>query len=188
MIYIISGISRSGKTLLARQLLAEYTLPYLSTDAVMMGFMLGLPETGVHDKLWPSDIAKRIWPFLRGVMETLIHEGTDFVLEGEAFTPELCRPFVDKYPNQVRVVFLGYPSATLNQKREEILRFPNGEHDWLLQQSDMEIDTHITNMIAYSNTIQASCDKHGFPFIDVTTDFITSLALAKRLLLQTKEL
>ena len=37
MIYLIGGASRSGKTSLVLRLLEEKSIPYLSTDVLMMG-------------------------------------------------------------------------------------------------------------------------------------------------------
>ncbi len=57
MIYIISGASRSGKTLIAEKMVKQYGIPYVSLDWLVMGFTNGIPEYGIHDKLWPNEIS-----------------------------------------------------------------------------------------------------------------------------------
>ncbi|NHF57860.1 hypothetical protein FK220_000805 [Flavobacteriaceae bacterium TP-CH-4] len=57
MLYIISGSSRSGKTLMAKKILAEKGVSYLLLDWLVMGFTNGIPEYGIHDRLFPDEIA-----------------------------------------------------------------------------------------------------------------------------------
>ena len=42
MLYILSGTSRSGKTMVAREFLKKTGIPYMSVDAIMMGFTNGI--------------------------------------------------------------------------------------------------------------------------------------------------
>ncbi|MEM8507081.1 MAG: hypothetical protein AAF717_04590 [Bacteroidota bacterium] len=72
MLYLIGGASRTVKTLMAKQLSSQMGIPYLSLDWIMMGFKNGIPEYGVHDKLFPNDIAKRLWPFYKAMFESMI--------------------------------------------------------------------------------------------------------------------
>ena len=69
MLYLVSGTSRSGKTLIAKKLLADKQIPYLSLDWLMMGFNDGIPEYGIHHLLWPNEIAEKMWPFLQGMID-----------------------------------------------------------------------------------------------------------------------
>ncbi|WP_299114037.1 hypothetical protein [uncultured Winogradskyella sp.] len=68
MLYIIGGTSRSGKTILAERLSVEMKTPYLSLDWIMIGFRNGIPEYGIHDKLFPDEIAERLWSFLKAIL------------------------------------------------------------------------------------------------------------------------
>ncbi|MHC5182780.1 MAG: hypothetical protein ACYSPI_00655, partial [Planctomycetota bacterium] len=49
MLYLVSGTSRSGKTLIAEKLMEEKQIPYMSLDWLMMGFTNGMPQLGIHD-------------------------------------------------------------------------------------------------------------------------------------------
>lgn len=102
MLYLISGTSRSGKSLIARKLMKEYQIPYLSSDWLMMGFNDGIPEYGIHHLLWPNEIAKKIWPFLSGMIDNMIYDGMDYVIEGEAMLPELVAPLIEKYQGKLK--------------------------------------------------------------------------------------
>ena len=71
MIYLISGTSRSGKTLVAKKIMQQYQIPYLSLDWLVMGFTKGIPEYGINDKLWPNEIAEKFWAFLKAMLENM---------------------------------------------------------------------------------------------------------------------
>ena len=44
MLFFIGGAARTGKGILARRLLVEQRLPYLSLDVLKMGLTRGVPE------------------------------------------------------------------------------------------------------------------------------------------------
>jgi hypothetical protein len=48
MIYFVAGAARAGKTYMARQLMAELSIPLLELDYLKMGFANGLPDFGIH--------------------------------------------------------------------------------------------------------------------------------------------
>ena len=91
MLFLVSGTSRSGKTLIARKILADKKIPYLSLDWLMMGFNDGIPEYGIHHLLWPNEIAEKMEPFLRGMIDNMLVDGMDYVIEGEAMLPQVKR-------------------------------------------------------------------------------------------------
>lgn len=174
MLYIISGASRSGKTKVAKELSKRYNLPYLSTDYLMMGFMNGVPEMGIHDKLWPNEIAQKMWRFLEPFMETIIYSQEDYVLEGEAFLPELLKDFIDKYPTQVKVCFMGYHSISVLEKMNYIKTYAS-KNDWLANLPNHEIVSHIENMIQYSKQIEEMALKNNLTYIDTSEYFINGI-------------
>ena len=89
MLYLVSGTSRSGKTIIAKKLLRQKQIPYMSLDWLMMGFTNGMPEYGIHDKLFPDEIAKKSWSFFKAMCESMLWLEVDYVIEGEAILPEL---------------------------------------------------------------------------------------------------
>ncbi|WP_445385870.1 hypothetical protein ACT6NV_03420 [Robiginitalea sp. IMCC44478] len=171
MLYIISGASRSGKTLIAKKLLAKKGFTYLSLDWLVMGFTNGIPQYGIHDKLMPDEIAKRAWPFLKAMMESMIYVGTDCVIEGEALLPELMVELRDRYPDELKMCFLGYTEIAIAKKVRELKSYKPKGNDWLLEKPDHYITDHVQNMIGFSNQIKKSCREHSIPYIDTSLDF-----------------
>ena len=178
MLFLVSGTSRSGKTLVARKILVDKKIPYLSLDWLMMGFNNGIPEYGIHHLLWPNEIAERMEPFLRGVIDTMLVDGMDYVIEGEAMRPRWVAELIEKHPDDVRAVFVGYIDIDVEDKVALVKEHTSGETDWLTSESDAYIRDHIGNMIAYSKTIKTECEQHGLSYIDTSDDFSRAIAAA----------
>jgi hypothetical protein len=183
MLFLVSGTSRSGKTLIAKKLLAEKQIPYLSLDWLMMGFNDGIPEYGVHHLLWPNEIAEKMAPFLLGMIDCMLIDGMDYVIEGEAMLPQLVAELVEKHPDKIRVVFVGYTDINVEDKVALVKKHSDGGNDWLTNESDEYIRDHIKNMIAYSKTIKNGCEKHGLSYFDTSEDFLGAIEAATDFLL-----
>ena len=175
MLYILSGTSRSGKTLVAREFLKKTGIPYMSVDAIMMGFTNGIPDYGIHDRLWPNEIAEKMWPFFKAMCDNMIWQEVDYLLEGEAFLPHLLCELLDGNTDRVQVAFMGYADADLQEKVKEVKRHSSGVGDWLIDEPNDYIESHIKNMIDYSAMIKAECVKCRMPYFDMSDNFERSI-------------
>jgi len=171
MLYIISGASRSGKTIIAKQIAIQKGIPYLSLDWIMMGFTNGIPEYGIHDTLFPDEIAQRLWGFLKAMFESMIYVDTDCIIEGEAILPELIIELCKQHPNKLTICFLGYTNISIDRKVTEIRAFSSEKNDWLVDKSDAYIIDHIKNMMAHSKKIKESCQKNNIRYFDTSKNF-----------------
>ena len=178
MLYLVSGASRSGKTHIARKILADKQVPYLSLDWLMMGFNDGIPEYGIHHLLWPDEIGRRMWPFLRGMIDCMLVDGMDYVIEGEAMLPRLVAERVEQHPGKIKAAFLGYTDIDAEDKVALVRKYGGGENDWLTGKPDEYIRDHIGNMIGYSRMIRKECEKHGVPYFDTSEDFQRAIGAA----------
>ena len=174
----MSGTSRSGKTLIAKKILAEKQIPYLSLDWLMMGFNDGIPEYGIHHLLWPNEIAEKMEPFLRGVIDNMLFDGMDYVIEGEAMRPQWVAELIEEHPAEIRAVFVGYTDIDVEDKVALVKKHADGENDWLTSESDEYIRDHISNMISYSKRIKSECERHGLSYVDTSEDFSGAIAAA----------
>ena len=178
MLLLVSGTSRSGKTLVAKKILADKQIPYLSLDWLMMGFNDGMPEYGIHHLLWPNEIAEKMGPFFLGMIDSMLVDGMDYVVEGEAMLPQLVSGLVEKYPDRIKVVFVGYAEIDVQDKVALVKKHSDGENDWLTSESDEYITDHIENMIAYSKMIKDECEEHGLSYFDTSEDFLGAIEAA----------
>ena len=182
MLFLVSGASRSGKTLIARKLLADKQIPYLSLDWLMMGFDGGIPEYGIHHLLWPNEIAEKMGPFLLGMIDSMLVDGMDYVIEGEAMLPQWVAHLIEKNPDRIKAVFLGYTEILVEDKIALVQKHADGENDWLTNESDEYIRDHIENMIAYSKMIKDGCEEHGLSYVDTSRDFLQAIEAATNFL------
>ena len=178
MLFLVGGTSRSGKTLIAKKLLAEKRIPYLSLDWLMMGFNDGMPEQGIHHLLWPNEIAEKMQPFLHGVIDCLLVDGMDYVIEGEAMLPQSVAKLIEENPGKIKAVFVGYTEIDVADKVALVKKHGDGDNDWLTKESDEYIRDHIANMIAYSKMIKNGCKEHGLTYIDTSEDFAAAIEAA----------
>ena len=175
MLYILSGTSRSGKTIVAKEFLKRTGIPYMSVDAIMMGFTNGIPEYGIHDRLWPDEIAKKMWSFYKAMCENMIWSQTNYDLEGEAFLPKLVCELLESHPDKVKAAFMGYAEVDLAKKIKEVKDHSSGIGDWLIDEPEDYIASHIKNMIDYSAMIKSECYQHQLPYFDTSNDFNDSI-------------
>lgn len=171
MIYLISGASRSGKSKIANRLHQETGISYLPLDSVMMAFMHGVKEIEIHDKLWPHEIAEKLWGFLEAFIYNLNYNEVDFIIEGEAMLPSLLSTLNQDILPFIKVVFIGYDQANLDQKVVDCKTFSSGSKDWLMNESETNIFNHIENMIAYSKDIKRECLKYHMSYFDTSLNF-----------------
>ena len=182
MLFLVSGTSRSGKTLIAKKILADKQIPYLSLDWLMMGFNDGIPEHGIHHLLWPNEIAEKMEPFFLGMIDCMLVDGMDYVIEGEAMLPRLVAKLVEKHPDKIRVVFVGYTDIDVKDKVALVKKHGGGENDWLTKKSDEYISDHVGNMIAYSKMIKDGCEENGLSYFDTSDDFLGAIEAATEFL------
>jgi hypothetical protein len=183
MLYLIGGTSRSGKSIISRKLLTEKGIPYFPLDSVVMGFTNGMPELGIHDKLFPDEIARRTWKFVKALCENLIYLGNDYGAEGEALLPEKARELANEHGDKIKACFLGYCETTPEQKVREIKTYKGDPDDWLVKESDAYIQDHVTNMIEYSKFIREECKTYQLHYFDVSRDFNLAVDKAFRYLI-----
>lgn len=175
MIYIISGASRSGKSLITKILFKKLSIPYLSIDFLMMGFMHGIPSFGINDKMWAHEIGEKLWPILNGMIETMIYNNQDYIFEGEAFIPKYIAELENKFPGKIKACFLGYTKINMHEKIMHVKKYPNHDHDWLVNLEESQIEEHIKNMQWYSQKIEKECLENKIEYFDSSIGFEGSM-------------
>ena len=112
------------------------------------------------------------------MIDSMLVEGMDYVIEGEAMLPEWVADTIEKHPGKVRAVFVGYTEIDVKDKVALVKKYSDGESDWLTNESDDYIEDHIRNMIGYSNVIKKGCEDHGLPYFDTSDDFSGAIEAA----------
>ncbi len=178
MLFLVSGASRAGKTIIAKKIAAQKGISYFSIDWLVMGFTNGIPEYGIHDLLFPDEIAERSWSFLKAMFESMIWSDVNYIIEGEAILPELIIELLKKHPNELKICFVGFTDVNLDEKVKDVKKFSDGKTDWLHDKPDEYIRDHVKNMIAHSIKIKKSCKKHTLTYFDTSKNFMNTIEQA----------
>lgn len=171
MLYLIGGTSRAGKSILARNILKKYNIPFFSLDWAMMGFTIGIPDYGIHDKLFMDEIGEKMWSFTKAMCKTIIESCTDYVIEGEAMLPVHMRELDDLYPGMVNACCVGYGDIDLEKKVSDVKTYNDKESDWLVSLGEELIRDHIKNMKIYSIKVKKWCEENGVKYFDTSYNF-----------------
>ena len=148
-----------------------------------MGFTNGMPQCGIHDKLFPDEIAQRMREFFEAMCNSMLWTEVDHVIEGEAILPESARSLQDRNPGKVKACFLGYADIDVDEKVREVNAHGEPTGDWLMNESQEGIHRHIENMVGYSRKVRQQCANCNVSYFDTSSDFLKTLDQATQYLL-----
>ena len=174
MLLFIGGAARTGKGLLARRLLREQQISFLSLDALKMGLARGVPEYGIDPDAGAMVVAEKLWPLVREMSRNLMREGVDFALEGELL-PKHVAALRREYPAHIKACFLGYATISPAQKLHDIRTYGGHPNDWPITYTDADLLDIIIREIAFSQMLIDSCATHGLPYFDLSHAFTPTL-------------
>ena len=120
MIFLITGATHTGKTLLAQKLLEKYGYPYLSMDHVKMGLIRSGKTT-----LTPYDdeqMTGYLWPVIREIIKTAVENGQNLIVEGCYVPADWEKDFSEPYRGQIRFVCLIFTEAYIRLHYDTIMR------------------------------------------------------------------
>jgi len=168
MIYIIAGIAKSGKTTIAKEFTKRYHIPYFSTDYIMMMLYRGNPELGIDHQASDTNVSRQIQPYIYGMIQTMVENKVDYVIEGVHFNPDFSNQLLREFPNDIRIVYLGYKDTSSNLKLIELNKYKNTlENVWYSSFSNEEMIELISYMIHESLKTYNSCMSFGLEYIEV---------------------
>lgn len=119
MIFLITGASHTGKTLLAQRLLETYKYPYLSIDHLKMGLI----RSG-NTALTPADdeaLTGYLWPIVREIVKTAVENRQNLIVEGCYIPPDWRTDFDEAYLPDLRFVCLAMTEAYIDAHFDEII-------------------------------------------------------------------
>lgn len=121
MIFIISGCSHTGKTLLAQKLLEEYKYPYLSLDHLKMGLIRSGQTT-----LTPVDddkVTEYIWPIVKEMIKTAIENQQNLIVEGCYIPYNFKNDFSGRYLAHIKHICLVFSESYIENNYEDIIKY-----------------------------------------------------------------
>ena len=174
-ILFIGGVSRSGKSLLAHQVVKKIGIPYLSLDILKMA----LHREGRLLDIDPNEplnvTARKLWPLVRAMAENAAETDVPYLFEGEV-TPGHVADFRDSHADiEVRAVFLGYPNTSVDQKMAALTAHAHHPNDWIAHHNEDWQRHFIRERIDDSVQLANDCADQEIPFVDTSEGFTAQL-------------
>jgi hypothetical protein len=172
MLYLIGGVSRSGKTLLAQKMVRKKRIPYYSLDALISTLTSAVPELGIHYDLPFIGKAEKAWSFTRETLGYFHYEEESYVAEGDCILPHQIAELMKEKSKDIRCCFMGYSLTSPTEKLELVRKHAIRKNDWTYEYDDCELLEKIVNFIEYSSFLKEECAKYNIAYFDVSQDFL----------------
>ena len=123
MVFLITGASHTGKTLLAQRLLERCNFPCLSIDLLKMGL---IRSKNTH--LTPDDddaLTAYLWPIVREIIKTAIENRQNLVIEGCYIPFDWAADFDPFYRKDIRYLCLVMSEKYITNHFDDIREYAN---------------------------------------------------------------
>jgi len=165
---IIAGASRSGKTILKKQLCRESNFHYIPFDSIISTLEKLYPETGIKHLDENIEFSPKLAEFIKEFFSHVDYEDIDVVIDLYQLFP------VDYYnalsESDIPIIYLGYPGISAEEKLAEIKKYSRIK-DWTNEVSDKEMLEIINFWKSESRIMFDQCNEYNLPFYDTGTDF-----------------
>ena len=179
MIYMIGGAPRAGKSVLCQQVASTLKIGWISTD-LLMELLRVRSDHGMKTE-WnatPDAItssAEKFFPYLERFVWGVSSMAESYVIEGVDFLPTQVYRLSKQY--QIRSVFLGCSDMTL----ERFNQFPGRSPGYAFLPAETRRQI-VHDVAQWSKFIQQAANHFGYPYIDMSGDFSSSLQQAEVML------
>ena len=153
MIFLITGASHTGKTVLAQKLLEKYGYPYLSIDHLKMG-LIRSGNTALTPMSDDADLTAYLWPIVREMIKTAIENKQNLIVEGCYIPFDWQKDFESEYLKAIKY--------------------------YCLIMSEGYIKRHFADIKKYANVIENRLDDEWCTMESVLADNAGVLALAQK--------
>lgn len=179
MLYIVGGAARSGKTSLARRMLAIKGVPWFSLDILRVGLTKGVPALGLDFDHEDLDEAGRLWPVISEMIGSILFFDADYLVEGSCLRPrDVAALMAARADNAIRALFLGFPHISARAKLGQMAANGGGGNDWFSPLPKTQKKTQVARMIRDSRQLRGEARAANIPFLDTGEDFLARQAEA----------
>jgi gluconate kinase len=168
MVYIITGASHTGKTVLAQRLLEKRHIPYLSIDHLKMGLI----RSG-RTALTPEDddaLTAYLWPVVREIIKTAIENRQELIVEGCYVPFDWRRDFDARYLSSIRFLCLAMTDAYIDA-RFDAIKAHASDVEARLDDSDLTPE----RLKADNRAVIEGFRRTGEPVAPIETDWETAV-------------
>ena len=163
--FVIGGVPRSGKSILASKLDEKFGATIVETDKLVYWMQHEFPQLGItqdHD----SEGLPTVWKQLNPILLTLVNQirraepDKNLIIEGYHVSPEIASVLQKQ---GFKAVCLGYIGIDVNAKCSDV-RIHAGADDWT-RKPEVNLPYLIERYEEESRDIQARCLQLGVPFV-----------------------
>jgi 2-phosphoglycerate kinase len=166
MIYILTGVAKSGKTLVSEYVKSKYQIKVISTDDMMLEKYHQSHDIDIHAS--DSTVANQLEPYLREYIKHHIDQTDDLLIEGVHFNPLFANELTNQYPNHIRIIYMGYKDQLSQNKVKELYRHKNKmKNQWIFDDYEEQIEEVVQYLISESQRIYEACLKYGLTYIEI---------------------
>ena len=139
MIFLITGASHTGKTVLAQELLEKYKYPYLSIDHLKMG-LIRSGNTALTPMSADEDLTAYLWPIVREMIKTAIENKQNLIVEGCYIPFDWQKDFESEYLKAIKYYCLIMSEGYIKRHFADIKKYANAienrlDDDWCTMES-----------------------------------------------------
>lgn len=170
MLYILGGAPRAGKSIIARKFAKERGIPYFSTDYLITSLQNGSSELGIKHGQPFIPKAKRLWSFVKPLLEGFVKEVDEYLFEGDGILPIQVNEILKKFPRRIKACFLGFTKISKAKKLALIRGHEHLPDEWTSKYLDNEVEKMVDSMFEFSKYLKEECDKYSIPYIEIGND------------------
>ncbi len=122
MIILITGVSHTGKTVLAQKLLEKYKYPYLSIDHLKMG-LIRSGNTELTPMSNDTELTAYLWPIVREIIKTAIENKQNLILEGCYIPFDWSKDFEQEYLANIKYYCLVMSEEYIRKHFQDIKKY-----------------------------------------------------------------
>ena len=172
MLYIISGVPRSGKSILSKKLFTAKNISYFPIDALTSCLEESVPEIAILHKQSHAKEFEKISPIIISLLINLSQQEESYIVEGDRILPHSLKSLQNTIgKNNVRICYLGYENENKKDKLKKIRSHATNKDDWTVRYSDKQLLSIIENMIERSCSIKKECAENDIAYFDVSENF-----------------
>lgn len=163
MIFLITGASHTGKTLLAQRLLEQKKIPYLSIDHLKMGLI-----RSHQTDLTPMDddeLTAYLWPIVREMIKTAIENNQNLTVEGCYVPAGWEEDFDESYLREIRFLCLAMTRRYLEANFSAVLENASAI------EARIADDYTLAEAIADNEGYAKMCAERGYRCLLIDTEY-----------------
>jgi 2-phosphoglycerate kinase len=169
MIYLVGGVAKSGKSLIAKDLLKNNHISYFPTDMLMMGLSNTIKGFTINpDVDRDEEVATKLEPILFKMISTAINNNDEYLFEGVHIRPSLCRKLMKQYPDKVKAVFLIYDEIDTSVKVDELITHVKSKYKTWLDLFSGEKFVEVVEILKQESLqLKKECQMFDLPYIEI---------------------